>query len=53
MMYLYEYRGAGKNPRLLDDFDTYAEAVDALYEMEDLYPMKEYYIESELDEDAL
>jgi hypothetical protein len=53
MMYLYEYRGAGKNPRLLDEFDTYAEAVDALYEMEGLYPLKEYYIESEIDEDAL
>ena len=52
-MYLYEYRGAGKNPRLLDDFDTYAEAVDALYAAEILYPLKHFYIESGIDEDAL
>lgn len=53
MMYLYEYRGAGKNPRLLDEFDTYAEAVDALYAAETVYPLKKFYIESEVDEDAL
>jgi hypothetical protein len=52
-MYLYEYRGFGKNPRLLDDFDTYAEAEDALYAAETVYPLKEFYISFKLDEDAL
>jgi hypothetical protein len=53
MMYLYEYRGVGKQPRLLDEFNTHREAVEALDEIEYLYPLKEYYIASDIDEDAL
>jgi hypothetical protein len=54
MWYLYEFRGVGKNPRLIEVFNTHQEAVNALYELETLYPLKEeYYIDSELDEDAL
>lgn len=53
MMYLYEYRGKGKNLRLLDEFDTYVEAVDALNAAEKVFPLKIFFLDSNIDEDAL